>query len=241
MNKSILIVRNIFSRLLFLVVVILFAIPMLIFRCIPFSYRISSSLFFRCVHMFYMITLKVSPIPIKWIGLENIPDEPVIFVANHQSSFDIPLAGMLSKGIPHLFLARADLVTDSVVYRFVVPMLSVLVDVDSARAAMVSLRKIITLIKGQYRNIIIFPEGSRFIDGKVHEFFGGFVILAKKIGRPVLPVYIRGINKAYPPGSFLVYPHEVTIIVGKPFIYQEDDTDEIFKKRVHDWFVEQIG
>jgi hypothetical protein len=30
------------------------------------------------------------------------------------------------------------------------------------------------------------------------------------------------------------------VIVGKPFMYEEHDTDESFKKRVHDWFVEQM-
>lgn len=237
----IVIIKNILSRVLFLFVVLLSAIPMLIFMCIPFAYRISSHFIFKFVHAFYAITLKGSLLSIEYNGLNNIPNEAVIFAANHQSSFDIPLVGMLSKGTPHLFLARSDLVTDSIVYRFVVPMLSVLVDVDSPRAAMISLRRIIALVKGQSRNIIIFPEGSRFIDGKVHEFFGGFVILAKKMGRPVVPVCIIGINKAYPPGSFLIYPYRVKVVVGKPFMYQEDDTDASFKKRVHDWFVKQIG
>lgn len=231
--------RTLFSRFLFLLVVVIFLIPMLIFRCIPFARRFSSNFVFWFVNAFYRLILKCSLLPIKYVGLENIPKEPVIFAANHQSSFDIPLVGVLSKGIPHAFLAKEELVTDSLVYWFIVPMISILVDVTSPRAAMISLRKVISLINGYRRNIIIFPEGARYIDGKIHEFFGGFVILAKKMGRPVVPVCILGINKAYPPESFWVHWCSITVIIGKPFIYQEDDTDESFKQRVYTWFVEQ--
>lgn len=239
--KFTLIVRTLFSWFLFFILITIFFIPMVIFACIPFEWRFSSKSIFRCVHLFYVMILKCSLLPIKYSGLENIPQEPVIFAANHQSSLDIPLVGVLSKGIPHAFLAKQELVTESWSYRFIVPMISILVDVTSARAAMFSVRKIINLASGYDRNIIIFPEGSRFTDGKIHEFFGGFVILAKKMGRPIVPVCIVGVNKVYPPDSFWVYWHPITVIVGKPFVYQEDDTDETFKQRVYNWFVEQMG
>ena len=65
-------------------------------------------------------------------------------------------------------------------------------------------------------------------------------MLAKKIGRPVVPVCILGINKAYPPETFWVQWYPITVVVGKPFVYQENDTDESFKNRVYQWFVEQM-
>jgi len=115
-----------------------------------------------------------------------------------------------------------------------------LVDVTSPRQAMISLRKILTMVNNHYRNLMIFPEGARYTDGKIHEFFGGFVMLAKKTGRPIVPVCIRGVNKVYPPDSFLVYWHPITVIVGKPFVFQPDESDEHFKQRVYQWFVDQM-
>jgi 1-acyl-sn-glycerol-3-phosphate acyltransferase len=129
---------------------------------------------------------------------------------------------------------------DSIFIRFIVPLISVLVDVSSPRNSMLSLRKILNLVNNHHRNLIIFPEGARYVDGKIHKFFGGFVILAKKIGRPVVPVCILGINKAYPPETFWVQWYPITVIVGKPFVYEKEDTDETFKNRVHAWFVEQM-
>ena len=235
-----LVVRNLFCRLLLIVIVIVFLIPIVIFICIPQKYRYNYPILFYPVHLFYVAILKGSLLPITYKGLENVPkDKPVIFVANHQSTLDIPLLGVLSKGVPHVWLAKAELM-DSIFIRWIVPLISVLVDVSSPRQSMLSLRRILNVVNNHHRNLMIFPEGTRHTDGKIHEFFGGFVILAKKLGRPVVPVCMIGINKAYPPETFWVYMHPITVIVGKPVMYEANDTDESFKKRVHDWFVEQV-
>lgn len=235
-----LVVRNLLCRLLLIAIVIIFLVPLIIFICIPQKYRYNYPILFYPVHWFYVAILKGSLLPITYKGLENIPkDKPVIFVANHQSTLDIPLIGVLSKGVPHVWLAKAELM-DSIFIRWIVPLISVLVDVSSPRESMLSLRKILNIVNNHHRNLMIFPEGTRYDDGKIHNFLGGFVILAKKLGRPVVPVCIIGINKAYPPETFWVYIYPITVVVGKPFMYEEHDTDESFKNRVHDWFVEQV-
>src|SRR5579863_3951344 len=234
------IIRNLFSRFLLILITIVFFIPIAIFICIPERYRYKYPFVFYPVHWFYVAILKGSLLPITYKGLENIPqDTAVIFAANHQSSLDIPLVCVLSKGVPHVWLAKAELM-DSVFIRFIVPLISVLVDVTSPRNAMLSLRKILNIVNNHHRNLIIFPEGARYTDGKIHDFFGGFVILAKKVGRPVVPVCILGIDKAYPPETFWVQWYPITVIVGKPFIYEKDDSDESFKNRVHQWFIDQM-
>lgn len=233
------IVRNIFSRILLVLIILVFLIPIIIFMFLPERIRYSSRFVFLPVKWFYWAILKGSLLPITYVGLENIPDGPVIFAANHQSSLDIPLLGVLSNGYPHIWLAKQE-VMDTFFVRFVVPLIAVLVDVTSPRNAMLSLRKILSLVNNHHRNLMIFPEGSRYEDGKIHPFFGGFVILAKKTGRPVVPVCIIGVNKAYAPDTFLVRWYPITVIVGKPFVYGEGDTDELFKDRVYQWFLEQV-
>jgi len=63
--------------------------------------------------------------------------------------------------------------------------------------------------------------------------------MAKKTGRPVVPVRIFNANKVYPPHSFFVYWHPVTIVVGKPMYINERESDDEFKDRVHEWFTKQ--
>lgn len=233
------IVHTIISRLLLIIVILIFLVPLIVFTCIPQKWRYSHTLLFVPVHWFYSLILKCSLVPIRYVGIENIPHEAVIFAGNHQSSLDIPLMGVLSKGVPHVWLAKQELM-DSILIKFVVPLLAVLVDVTSPRQAMGSLRKILNLVNNHYRNLMIFPEGARYTDGKIHEFFGGFVLLAKKTGRPIVPVCIVGVNKVYPPDSFLVHWHPITVIVGKPFVLEQDETDDAFKQRIHKWFVDQM-
>jgi 1-acyl-sn-glycerol-3-phosphate acyltransferase len=234
------VVRNLFSRFLLIITTIFFLIPIAIFICIPERYRYKYPVLFYPIHWFYVAILKGSMLPITYKGLENIPqDKAVIFAANHQSTLDIPLVGVLSKGVPHVWLAKAELM-DSFFIRWIVPLISVLVDVSSPRNAMLSLRKILNIVNNHHRNLMIFPEGARYTDGKIHDFFGGFAVIAKKTGRPVVPVCILGIDKAYPPETFWVHLYPITVIVGKPFMYEEHDTDETFKNRVYQWFVEQL-
>ena len=87
--------------------------------------------------------------------------------------------------------------------------------------------------------MIIFPEGGRYSDGKVHDFLWGFAIIARKTGRPVVPVLIVDTYKVYPMGSFFVNYSPIKVIIGKPFVMLEQESDEAFIKRVHAWFLQQ--
>src|SRR5580765_4889404 len=99
------IVRNILCRLLFVLVVIVFIIPIIVFICLPERFRYKYPSVFYLVYWFYCATLKCTLLPITYKGLENIPkNQAVIFAANHQSTLDIPLVGVLSKAVPHIWL-----------------------------------------------------------------------------------------------------------------------------------------
>jgi 1-acyl-sn-glycerol-3-phosphate acyltransferase len=230
--------RTLVSRVLLLLLMIIYAIPIIIFMLMPPGMRARSRFVFWSVHIFYWLFLKCSLLPVIYQGAENMPTGQLIFVANHQSSFDIPLLGLLARGRPHVWLASSTLMT-SPILRCVIPLFSVLVDLSTARKAMVSLRQILHIVSTTKQHVMLFPEGGRYVDGEVHAFLGGFVILAKKTGLPVVPVYIGGIGRVYPPNSFWVHKYPVQIVVGSPFVYGQEDTDDTFKQRVYAWFVEQ--
>lgn len=230
--------RTIISRLLLLIVMIIFALPALIMIIVPKRWLYDSTLFFGVTHAFYWMIIRFSFLPIKFHGIEHIPQEPCIIIANHQSSLDIPLVGYTLKTYPHIWLAKYELM-ESPILRFILPRLAVLVDMSSPMRGMRSLVEALQHIQGKNRHVILFPEGGRYTDGTVHEFFSGFVILAKKLGRPVVPIRIFGANKVYPPDAFLVDYHPIDIVVGKPFHMQPDETEDAFKQRVYQWFVNE--
>jgi len=188
--------------------------------------------------MVVLPSLACTLIPIRFKGKENIPNKQVIFVANHQSSLDIPTVGSLANGKPHLWLARSELL-DTFFLRIVLTRFAEVIDVNNPRNAMRGLLRTINTIKTEGQDLMIFPEGGRYTDDRVHEFFGGFVILAKKTGLPVVPVRIFGANKVYPPNSFWLYYHPVSVVIGKPFHYDDAENDDIFRQQVYHWFLQQ--
>ena len=185
---------------------------------------------------FYWASLKCALVPIRYHGLKNIPAQPCIIVANHQSSIDIPLIGSALKNKPHIWLSWAEL-AKAPLLRFIVPRISVLVDMTSPIRGLRTLLQAIDVVKKHSWDLIIFPEGGRYTDGKIRPFFGGFAVIAKKVGRPVVPIKIIGAEKVYPPKTFWAYYHPITVIVGEPMIMQPEETEEAFKDRVYNWFV----
>lgn len=230
--------HTLFVRLLLIIIILLFFIPGLIIFCLPREWRYNSRVVCWITDLFYWIILKGSLLPITFEGWENLPKEPVIFAANHQSSLDIPLLGVLARKKAHVWIARSELLK-SIMLRYFLPRVAVVLDVNSPKKAVQGLLEVIQLVDGKDRHVMIFPEGGRYTDGNLREFFRGFVVLAKKTNRPILPVRIFGINKVYPPNTFLLHYHPVKVVIGKPMYYTESDTDETFKDRVYAWFLEQ--
>ncbi len=233
-------IRTIVSKFLLLCLFVVMTPFMLIIFCLPEKVRYKSKLVFRFIRLIYRISIKCTLLPIKFYGKENIGKNPAIFICNHQSSLDILILGSLTNGDPHIWLARSEL-QEVWFLRILLKFFAVVVDLSNARKAMRSLRKLLGLVRDTDAHITMFPEGQRHTDGVVHEFMNGFVTLAKKTGRPVVPVCILGVNKAYPPNTFWVEWYPISVIIGKPFVYSSQETDEEFKERVFDWFERQTG
>lgn len=232
------IVFTFLSYLLFILFGIIVVPIGLLFFLIPKRWLYEFKPYYWFLHCVYWLMLQCTFLSISYVGRHNMPHEPAIIVANHQSSLDIPLVGLLMRGFPHIWLAWAELFKPFF-HRLILSRLAVSIDVTSPHTAMRSLINSLSIIRDKNMHGIIFPEGSRFIDGEVHDFYLGFVMLAKKTGRPVVPVYIKNAYKVYPPRSFFAQWYPITVIVGASMKMQENETDEMFKERVYAWFNEQ--
>ncbi|MFA7329594.1 MAG: lysophospholipid acyltransferase family protein [Candidatus Delongbacteria bacterium] len=74
-------------------------------------------------------------------------------------------------------------------------------------------------------SIIIFPEGTRSVDGEVKAFKVGVGYLAARFGLPVLPVYIDGAHKAFGKGHSVPKALKVSVVYGRPQRYEGDPED----------------
>lgn len=230
--------RTLLSYLLFGLIIGIVLLPGIIMLLMPKRWLHKSRIFFWFSHAIYWAIIKVLFMPVVIVGKENMLHAPAIIAANHQSSLDVPLVGITLLGAPHVWLAKAEL-KENPFLRFILSRLAIIIDMSTPMTGMRSLIKALDTFEDSPAHAVIFPEGGRYTDGAVHDFYAGFAILAKKTGRPVVPVRIFNAYKVYPPGSFLLHWVPIKVVIGQPFIYQEGEKEDVFVARVHDWFLAQ--
>ena len=146
-------------------------------------------------------------------GLENIPNETVLVVSNHQSLMDIPLIlGYVTRGG---FIAKKELERVPGVSWFIKYMGGVFIDRGNVRQTAREIKKVMSRMRSG-TNYIVFPEGTRTEDGSVREFKEGSLVLAKKTGVKILPVAIWGTMYLVPKRSLLFNPGKVYLKVLPP-------------------------
>jgi len=119
---------------------------------------------------------------------------PTIFIANHQSFFDLPLAYLLPWGMK--WVTKKGLIYIPF-FGWIIRMTGHLT-IDRSR--MTSVRKLEKLVNPLQENIpvMIFPEGTRSRDGKLKRFKNGAFQLAKKHNIRLQPLVFNGGHEALP-------------------------------------------
>ncbi|QIP12873.1 1-acyl-sn-glycerol-3-phosphate acyltransferase [Spirosoma aureum] len=136
----------------------------------------------------------------------NLPtDRPIIFVANHQSMFDIsPIIWFLRRHTP-IFVSKIELAHG-------IPGVSynlrksgaALIDRNDPKQAIVEIARLGKHIQQTKHSAVIFPEGTRSSSGKMRPFVaGGLAMLLKRAPDAlVVPIAIRGTGPFNPTGVF---------------------------------------
>jgi 1-acyl-sn-glycerol-3-phosphate acyltransferase len=89
-------------------------------------------------------------------------------------------------------------------------------------------------------SVIVFPEGSRTLDGRVREFQKGVFRMLPGLGYPIVPMSIVGSYEFNRKGSWMLYPSEIVVHLHDTIEttgLSKDDVDAL-GERVH-WIVSQ--
>lgn len=153
--------------------------------------------------------LRLGSVRIRATGRENIPTGVCVFVANHTSNVDPPA---VVAAIPR----RVALLGKKEAFR--VPILGrafrlagfVPVDRSNRAAAIASVDEAVEHLK-RGTSYLVFPEGTRSLDGRLRAFKKGTFIMAIHAGVPVVPVAVIGAHRVMRKGSAAIHPGTVEI------------------------------
>jgi 1-acyl-sn-glycerol-3-phosphate acyltransferase len=148
-------------------------------------------------------------------GQENVdPKRPTIYVANHQSTLDIP-ALFLAVPVPFRYVAKSQLAWVPFIGWYLWFANHIFVNRSNRKAAIDSLQAAGRKIRSG-TSIFLYPEGTRSPDGRILPFKKGPFALALEARVAVCPVTIEGTRKIMPKNSWNIVPGPVHVKIGKP-------------------------
>ena len=146
---------------------------------------------------------------------------PVILAINHQSYLDPPLAGTACDRAIY-FLARRTLL-DVPLLGWLLPKLNV-IPVNQEGIDRSALKALIRVLKAG-NAALVFPEGSRTVDGSLQPAEPGLGLVIAKTLAPVVPMRIFGAHEALPRGGGGLHLVPITIVIGEPIFFTAADLD----------------
>jgi len=149
------------------------------------------------------------------IGRENVLlDKPQIFMANHQSDFDILI---VTAHIPGQFrwIAKKELFKIPIFGRAMRSAGYIEIDRQNHEKAMKSLDEAAQKIR-EGKSVVTFPEGTRSKDRTIKPFKQGLFHLAIKAGVPIVPISIIGAHEIMPKRTLKFRPGKITMIIDRP-------------------------
>lgn len=171
-------------------------------------------LFYLWARLWSRGLLAANGLRLETTGGSSLDVGPVVFMANHQSLFDIP-ALLATLPTEARFLAKREL--------FAIPLfgwslkVGGFIPVDrergsSARATFVAAAEAIA----EGASILVFPEQTRSVDGHLLPFRRGGFLIALRAEAPIVPVGISGTFEARPKGGLVTRPGTVSVRYGDP-------------------------
>ena len=157
-------------------------------------------------------------------GRENIrKGQSYVFVANHQGAYDIfAIYGYLGHNFRWMMkksLEKIPLVGFSCKVSG-----HIFVDNSSPSAVKNTMETAEKQLAGGM-SVVVFPEGARTRDGKLHRFKRGAYILATEFNLPVVPITIDGAYRVMPRQAILPRWGKIILTIHRPIEAQDGGHD----------------
>lgn len=185
----------------------------------------SDYLALRTVQWGFRSILKISGVDATVIGEENIPDEPVLFIGNHRSYFDILLTYSRCRRLTG-YVAKKEMEKIPLLSTWMKNLYCLFLDRDNMREGLKTILQAIDYVKNGI-SICIFPEGTRNNGEELSmlPFRDGALKIAEKTGCAIIPISMNNTADIFEAHFPRVKKVHVVIEYGKPIYPKELDKE----------------
>ncbi len=143
---------------------------------------------FKILYCLIRLSLRICHPVIHVEGRENLPEGPAVLCANHSHLTD-PIWVVVWARLPRHpgIMAKKELFS-SKIFGWLLTKLGAF-PVDRGNTDIRAIKNALRTLKDGNK-LLIFPEGTRVRKGKTSEPHAGAVLLAHRVGAPIVPIYL---------------------------------------------------
>ena len=157
--------------------------------------------------------------------------KPAVYVCNHQSHLDVLAIMALN---PKLAFTTNEWVWNFPLYRYILRKAEFY---PASNGHFGNAEHVRNLVERGY-SIVIFPEGTRSLDGEILRFHRGAFLTAQELGTDVLPLCIKGFTDVLPKHDFFLRKGRLSLEVGQRIRVPEDAEIRAFTRQMRHLYQE---
>lgn len=156
--------------------------------------------------------------------------KPAVYICNHQSHMDVLALIALQ---PKLIFMTNDWVWKFPFYGAVIRKAGYF---PASWGLSVNSEHVKKMVADGY-SVVIFPEGTRTLDGSISRFHRGAFLTARELNMDILPLLIRGFHEALPKHDFFLRFHPLSLEIGKRIQVPQEADMAAFTREMRHFYV----
>ncbi len=193
------------------------AIPVIILSYLdPYAQRAH-----RLVRFWVQGSLWFCRVKVRVRGREHVdPHRVYLFMANHQSQFDILAIMAALYDFQFRWMVKRELLWVPVFGLVLRATKQILVDRQNRTQAVATIRQVRRLLDAGI-SVLFFPEGRRSSDGHLLPFKPGGFAVAIERGVPVVPITVNGSQEVLPASGWRIRGGEIEVVLSPPLTVEQ--------------------
>lgn len=216
--------------IVFVVLYCILSIPLLIVSAVIrlFSPEKATTMMFYVIRWAFRVMTFISGVRVTAIGTDNIPEnEAVLFVANHQSFFDVIIGYTFMKRRTG-YIAKKSFATVPLLSQNMKVLNCLFLDREDIKQGLKTIQTAIEYVKKDI-SIFIFPEGTRNKtkdELKLADFHKGSFKIAQRTGCKIIPVSFNHTADAFENDFPRIRAVPVVVEFGAPVSFSDLSTED---------------